>query len=106
MGSPGMGHGRRVGVMPGTVFLVRVLFPSLFSLPRKVFVPRRRKGLLPWSVTQYFVCPHSLLNLLFSGFTHIIGGRAGGRAVGRGKEYVGFILLIYRCCIFDGQGLG
>lgn len=39
MGSPGTGHGRRVGVMPGTVFLVRVIFPSLFSLPRKVLYP-------------------------------------------------------------------
>lgn len=84
MRSPGTGHGRRVGVLPGSVFLVRVFFPTFFSfffflfLPAKSVVPWRRKGLLPWSLTQYFVCPHSLLNLLFSGFTHTIGGRLGG----------------------------
>lgn len=53
-------------------------FFFFFFLPAKSVVPWRRKGLLPWSLTQYFVCPHSLLNLLFSGFTHTIGGRLGG----------------------------
>ena len=84
MGSPGTGHGRRVGVLPGSVFLVRVFFHPFcffcFVFAAKSVVPWRRKGLLPWSLTQYFVCPHSLLNLLFSGFTHTIGGLAGGWA--------------------------
>lgn len=53
-------------------------FSISFFIATKSVVPRRRKGLLPWSLTQYFVCPHSLLNLLFSGFTHTIGGRLGG----------------------------
>lgn len=61
-------------------------FSISFFIAAKSVVPRRRKGLLPRSLTQYFVCPHSLLNLSFSGFTHIIAGRA----VGRGKEYVVF----------------
>lgn len=39
MGSPGTGHGRRVGVLPVSVFLVLVFFYSFFFffvLPRKV----------------------------------------------------------------------
>lgn len=104
VGSPGTGHGRRVGVMPGTVFLVRCYFSiSFFHCREKCVTPAKKGSLLPWSLTQHFVCPHSLLNLLFSGFTHTISGRAGGWA---GKRIcVGFILLICRCCIFDGQGL-
>lgn len=36
-----------------------------------------KKGFVTVVLTQYFVCPHSLLNLLFSGFTHTIRGRLG-----------------------------
>lgn len=93
MGSPGTGHGRRVGVMPGTVFLVRVIFTPLFFITAKSVVPRRRKGLLPWSLTQYFVCPHSLLNLLFSGF-YTYHWRAGGWMGGKKNMWALFYLFI------------
>lgn len=98
MGSPGTGHGRRVGVLPGSVFLVRVFFHLFFFCHEKCYTVAK-KGFVTVVITQYFVCPHSLLNLLFSGFTY------HSRAVGRGKEHVGFILHICRCCIFDGLGL-
>lgn len=59
MRSPGTGHGRRVGVLPGSVFLVRVFFQpfflfSFFFFAREKCCTVAKKGVVTVVVNTIF----------------------------------------------------